>query len=264
VLSSITALPNGTRLAMYGPKRGEFEDQYALLAADIEHRRPRPLSGAAVIAFTSAGPAEGKSSTASNLAVALGRGGARVLLIDFDLRRPTLHDIFGYPARANGVTQIISGLVDPHAARWNCALEGARPVLESSPGGVTIDGRRGLGIAVAEPDEGVLDIIPSGGPMNSGRAVKGLQGEVVARVVGALRPSYDWILIDTPPATRTLEVTALSAAVDSVVIVARHGHVSRRGLISLERQSRTWRAPPLGAVITGAPRGRDYAYYGSG
>lgn len=265
VLSSITVLPKGTRLAMFGRRRAEFEDQYALLAADIEHRRPRRMGGAAAIAFTSAGPGEGKSSTAANLAVALARGGSRVLLIDFDLRRPAQHEIFGYPLRATGVTQIIGGLNDAHSVRWNCALEGARPVAQASPAGVVIDGTGGgLGVATAEPAGGVLDIVPSGGPMDSGRALRGLQGEVIPHLVAEVRPEYDWILVDTPPATRTLEVTALSAAVDAVVVVARHGHVSRRSLMALERQARSWRAPILGAVITGAPRERGYAYYGSG
>jgi len=73
----------------------------------------------------------------------------------------------------------------------------------------------------------------------------------------------DIVILDTPPALLTVEMTELAQMIDSVVVVVRQGRVSKRLLRSLGRQARTWRAELIGAVLTDLPSsGGPASYYG--
>ena len=92
VVATIPSLPKRANIVTVGRYAERYGDSYALLAAHVmQLRRSKPL----VVAITSATKEEGKSITASNLAIALTQRGARVVLADFDLRRPSVARIFG-------------------------------------------------------------------------------------------------------------------------------------------------------------------------
>ena len=77
--------------------------------------------------------------------------------------------------------------------------------------------------------------------------------------MGQLRHEADLVIIDTPPALLTVEMTELARLIDGVLVVVRQGRVSRRTLRSLQQHTRTWRAELIGAVLTDVPSGSQYA-----
>ncbi len=158
-------------------------EQYRKLAATLHHAQGD--RGLKLIMVTSANPGEGKSLTASNLALTLSESyQRRVLLIVADLRRPSLHDIFGVP---NG-----TGLSDGLA---RVSIEGLA-VLEVSPR---------------------LSVLPSGRPMVD--PTSALTSNQMRRILDEARASYDWVIIDTPPIGMLTDARLLAEMVDGVVLV---------------------------------------------
>ena len=162
-------------------------EQYRKIVATLFHAQAdRPLK---VLMVTSAGPGEGKSLTASNLALTLSESyQRRVLLIDADLRRPSLHDIFGVPNRAG----LSDGL--------------SRKSIKE--------------IAVREISAR-LSLLPSG------PAVEDPTGELTSdqmkEVLSEARARYDWVIIDTPPTGLVSDAKLISEMVDGVVLVVDAG-----------------------------------------
>jgi capsular exopolysaccharide synthesis family protein len=162
-------------------------EQYRKFAAALHHAQAD--SGLKAIVVTSANPGEGKSLTASNLALTLSESyQRRVLLIDGDLRRPSLHSIFGVPNRR--------GLSDGLAR--NSILEIA--VLKISPR---------------------LSILPSGPPIEDPTGK--LTSEQMRQVLDEARASYDWVIFDTPPIGLVSDAKLLAEMVDGVVLVVEAG-----------------------------------------
>jgi capsular exopolysaccharide synthesis family protein len=158
-------------------------EQYRKLAAALHHAQAD--KGLKLIMVASANPGEGKSLTASNLALTLSVSyQRRVLLIDADLRRPSLHDIFGVPNK--------SGLSD----------------------GLARDSVEGL--AVLELST-LLSILPSGRPMEDPTGA--LTSRQMRRVLDEARAHYDWVVIDTPPVGLLSDAKLLADMVDGVVLV---------------------------------------------
>jgi capsular exopolysaccharide synthesis family protein len=158
-------------------------EQYRKLAAALHHAQTD--KGLKLIMVVSANPGEGKSLTASNLALTLSESYQRhVLLIDADLRRPSLHDIFGVPNR----TGLSDGL--------------ARDSLQ--------------GLAVLELSAR-LSILPSGRPMEDPTGA--LTSHQMRRILDEARARYDWVVIDTPPVGLLSDAKLLADMVDGVVLV---------------------------------------------
>jgi Mrp family chromosome partitioning ATPase len=247
VLASIGTLPRGTRLVRYSRRGAAFADSYALLAAQLS---PETMDsgGTLVIAITSALPGEGKTTTSANLAVALARRGQDVVIADFDFRKATLNDVFDVPGDAPGALQVID---DPQALEhsfWHVPLE---RVLVGANGGDPVRGHR----------EGTLRLLPAGGTV---AAQQPGQPSDLAWLVRQLRTSADVVILDTPAALLTSEMTEISRLVDVVVVVVRVGRLTQRGLRALGRQARSWEADVAGAVLTDTPtEASGYAAYGS-
>jgi Mrp family chromosome partitioning ATPase len=247
VLASIGSLPRGTRLVRYSRRGAGFVDSYALLAAQLS---PEAIDagGTLVIAITSALPGEGKTTTSANLAVALARRGQDVVLADFDFRKATLNDVFDVPSDAPGAMQVID---DPRALEhsfWHVPLE---RVLRGADGADGVRGQR----------EGTLRLLPAGGTVASQQPG---QPSDLAWLVRQLRTTADVVLLDTPAALLTSEMTEISRLVDAVVVVVRIGRLTQRGLRSLGRQARSWEADVAGSVLTDtAGETAGYAAYGA-
>jgi Mrp family chromosome partitioning ATPase len=248
VLATVQRLPRRSRLVMFGRREHEFGDVYALLAASIAQAKTPgvPLS----VAITSSVAQEGKTSTAANLAVALARRGNRVVVADFDTRKPSLGELFRVPRDAPGVTQILRGGATLDEARWSVSLNGMGPMPQRVAGDAVAGNGGGT--------SGSLEVVPAGGAM---RASSGAHLEVLRDILRELKLGADIVLCDTSPALLTVETTELTQIVDRVVLVVRHGHVTRRSLRALGRHVHGWHADLLGAVVTDAPLDDQLSYY---
>ncbi len=262
VLATIESLPRRLRSSVVDGRDGHFSDSYELLAANVAQifdGAPRPVH----LAITSAMPGEGKTTTAANLASALARRGAHVVVADFDLRKPALSTFFSIPRSAAGVHELLSGVVGMPSALWRVPLngngsqlavayEGPEPALAKT-GAKTAGGT----------SEGTLTVVPGG------MAGKSQQPHRFARLpalMEQLPPDADFVIIDTPPALLVAGVAELAQSVEAVIVVVRQGVVSRRRLRLLGRQSRSWRARLLGAILNDSTPEEGYShhrYYGS-
>jgi len=183
------------------------------------------------ILFTSATPSEGKTTTASNLAVILSQRGTRVLLIDADLRRPNIHHRFGLNGKL-GLSTVLSG---------QTRLEDSVQQVREVPG---------------------LDILASG-PVPP-FPTEMLSSETMAELLRQAGELYTHVVIDSPPILSVTDGVLLSRQVDAVVLVVRHAksskHIVRRARDLLVRSGAPLAGIVLNAVDLNAPE--YYGYYG--
>ena len=185
-----------------------------------------------VVAVTSAVPGEGKTSTAVNLAIVLAQLGRRVLLVDADLRKPRLHDVFGVAGR--------SGLV--HFLAHAAELTGTVHATEV-PG---------------------LWLTPSGPiPPNPSEL---LASERMAEFVAWARQSFDMVVFDTAPTLAVTDGILVGTRADGLVLCLRSGYVQRRDARLCRDRLRQAEVRMLGAVLNRARafEGRYRAGYGGG
>jgi non-specific protein-tyrosine kinase len=182
-----------------------------------------------VIVVTSSMPTEGKTTTVTNLAIALASAGTRVLLIEGDLRRPKVADLLGLE-RVVGLTSVLSGRVE------------VDEVIQPWGGGL-------------------FDVLASGPlPPNPSELLASQQME---GLLGELRRTYDVVLIDTPPLLPVTDAAAVAPATDGVLLVCRFRQTSRLQVESAADALRAVGAPLLGTVFTMVPSSgpRAYAQY---
>jgi receptor protein-tyrosine kinase len=254
VLATVRTLPRRARLVTYGRHEALFGDTYALLAATISQGVETPH----VLAVTSAISAEGKTTTAANLAVALARRGNTVILADFDFRKASLGRLFDLPKEARGALQVLAGGIPAASAVWEVTLTGSKPTSEL----LTRANANGAGPAKPSTNDasaGRLWVLPAGGTTRSHVSVNTVR---LAKLLLDLRARADFVVLDTPPALLTAEMSDMADAIDSALIVVRHGRVTHRSLRSLTRQTRAWATNVTGAVVTDASSGEQYGYYG--
>lgn len=259
VIGTVEMLPRRTKLVHAGRRNQRYGDMYALLAASIVRAKE---DGRAVIAVTSATAEEGKTTTASNLAAALARRNADVLLVDMDSRKPSLARLFKIPQTAPGIDEVIDRKVTPERAMWTVSLNGrslsAFPYR--SPETALADGAETNGDDPA--GGGSLRVLPMRPAPKDGVVQRSPR---LRPIIAALRKKADYVVLDTPPALSVPDMTEIAQLVDLVLIVVRHGRVSRRSLNALTRLHRSWPEVQVAAVLVGTPKHEDsYAYYGTG
>jgi capsular exopolysaccharide synthesis family protein len=167
------------------------------------------------LVLTSSNPAEGKTTTSSNLAATFAQQGKRVALLDCDLRRPRQHEVFGLP-REPGLTQLLLG--------YAAAAE------VQSPTGV----------------ENLFLIATGTLPPNPSEL---LGSDRMEEVLDDLRASFDIVIIDTPPVLVAPDASVLAARVDGVILVVRAGVTERDAAAAAVQQLRTVDANLVGAVL---------------
>ena len=203
---------------------------------------------ARTIMLTSATPAEGKSTTAANLGVAMARAGKRVVLVDLDLRRPYVGRFFDFGGKP-GLTDVALGYADLADATLSVALSTSEGAARLHNG----NGANGQSAVGA-----VLDVIASGPVPPDGGDFVG--SRPVAEIIDRLRDSYDVVLIDAPPLLGVGDAMALSARVDALLVVTRLKSLKRPTLNELARVLDSLPAAKLGFVVTGVEEGDAHAY----
>lgn len=177
--------------------------------------------GSRVLVVSSPGPGEGRTSTAANLAIALMETGRRVLLVDADLRRPTIaHDMS----------------------------------LESSVGLTSVlAGRVALGKAVQHPT-GMpgLAVLTSGALASNPSEL--LQSNAMSDVIAEMRADFEVVILDTPPLLPVTDAAVVAAHSDGALLVVCHGKTTRDQLADGTARLDAVEAHCIGVVLNMAPR----------
>lgn len=195
------------------------------------------------IMVTSAVDEEGKSTTAANLATALARAGRRVVLVDLDLYRPSVGDLFS--VSGPGLSDVVLGTADLNDA------------LVSIPIPAQFEG---YGSGEPHLHGGNLDVLAAGQiPPDSGDFINTV---ALRDVLQRLEERADTVIIDTSPMLRAGDAMALSAKVDGILLVVRDGVVRRKMLGEIARFLERTPATKLGFVLTdvAVEPGYGYAY----
>lgn len=212
------------RLVLGPDARPALVEQFRRLAATLHHAQVD--RGMKTVLVTSALASEGKSLTSTNLALTLGESYRRsVLLIDADLRRPALHDVFQVPN--------VSGLSDGLHADAEKKLS-----LVQISGGVTL-------LTAGRPDPDPMHVLTS---------------DRMRRIVQEAAERFDWVIIDTPPVALLPDANLLVSMVDAALLVVRAGQTPYH--LVLKAVEAIGRDRILGTVLNGAEEtDTRYDYY---
>jgi capsular exopolysaccharide synthesis family protein len=190
----------------------------------------RPMKSLMV---TSATPGEGKSTVAAHLAMAHAQQNHKTLLIDCDLRRPSMHLKLGLKANT-GLSAVLL-----HGIAW-------RSVTMEVPG---------------VPN---LDVLPTG---SSSRQAADMIGKVLPQILEEAAAEYDLVLVDSPPALGFPEPLQMATAVDGVAVIALAGQTDRKALAAVVNMLQRLRTNVVGVVLNEVTKelghGYYYGYYGN-
>jgi succinoglycan biosynthesis transport protein ExoP len=209
--------------------------------------------------FTSAVPDEGKSFTCTNYALALAQQGYRVLLVDGDLRRPSLHKIFQLsatkrisPDLSPGVPGIVDCLVD------ETNLESAARLIPPEQIDIASDNIALTGKTLTATG-GQLFVLGSG--RRAPNPAELLSGPSFGRLMAEAAKSFDRVVIDSAPVLAVSDTLLMTRHVQTVCIVLRAGKTPRPAVqraISLLASSGI---RPAGVVLNRLPYNRGVGYY---
>ena len=188
----------GAGLITLAEARSPSSEAYRVLRTNITFAGAD--AGNRVIVFTSALPGDGKSTTASNLALTLAQQGVRTLLIDADLRKGSLHTLFGI-RREPGLTQLLVG------------TSSLAESLQLVPTG----------------DPGIPLSVLTAGPYPP-NPTELLGSERMRKLVAELRQQFDMIVFDSPPLALVTDAAILGMLADTTIVVARAGATEKKAL----------------------------------
>ena len=171
--------------------------------------------GCKKIIITSSFPKEGKSTTCANIAITFAQTGAKVLILDADIRKPRIHKMFDAPHKI-GLTNVLSGLNELDEAIINTKYDN-------------------------------LDLLIAGHiPPNPAEM---LSSQLMSNLLDKLSERYDYIFIDTPPVNLVTDTVVLSKKVSAVFLVVRIGVTDHKELKSTVSKLEFANAKPLGFIL---------------
>jgi len=185
-------LPHGTRIELLPqtmPRLAVSEAYRSLRTALLLST----AAGLKSVVVSSAIPGEGKTAISANLAIVLAQLGKQVLLVDADLRKPRLHEVFGVPNRV-GLVNVLTG----SATEANVILQTQVPNLSFTPSGPM--------------------------PPNASEL---LSSERMLDFVAKAYQRFDYVVLDSPPALPVTDATVLAAMADGLVLCVGAGMVLR-------------------------------------
>jgi capsular exopolysaccharide synthesis family protein len=232
MLAALTSPGKGTKVRFTSAHRGgqaaAFDEAVrtlrdSILLSDLD-RRPRSIM------ITSATPREGKTTCSVHLAIAHSLQGRRTLLIDADLRRPSVHTHLGIP-NDRGLSHVIGG-----EGEWRDAIQKTE----------------------AYPD---LDTLPAGPA--SRRAADRLGGTLDKLLIEAEK-AYDLVIVDSPPLLGFAEPLQMAAVVDGVVVIALVAQTNRNAVASVLNSLKRLKTNVIGVVLNEVHEDMSdrYYYYG--
>jgi len=182
------------------------------------------------IVVTSSEPGEGKSTTCSNLAIAFAQNGERVVLIDCDLRKPSMHRIFKI-SNIEGLSDILIG----------------KEKFEN----------------IVKKDIENLYLIPAGKiPPNPAEM---LGSKNMEKLLEKLKEEFDIIILDTAPLQAVTDAQILSTKVDATILVVKSNVTNKDSLLQAKSLLEKVGANIIGTILNGVEekRGKYYHYYGN-
>jgi protein-tyrosine kinase len=222
----MNASSNGTSslIALRDP-RAPAAEAYRTLRTNLQFSSlDKPLR---TLLATSTAPDEGKSTILANLAVTIAQAEQRVILVDCDLHRPTLHTLFDLPNEI-GLTSMI--------------------LTEETPLPLQDTGVPGLSVLTSGP-------LPP-------RPADILGSRRMEAAIERLRAAADIVLFDTPPVVAVTDAAVLATKVDGVLLVFQAGRTSRERARRARQILEKVKANIIGVVLNNAKVEQGYGYYG--
>jgi len=185
-----------------------------------------------VLMITSSFPGEGKTTIIGNLAVILSQAGSRTILIDCDMRRPSLHELFDHSQRP-GLSEILAGDAD-------------------------------MGSLIHTTGIPQIDLISAGTiPPNPAEL---LGSNAMRDLIVKLRESYDTVMLDSPPVLSVTDASVLTTMSDMVFVVVESGRVPRKAARQMLETLQNIGAPLAGIIFNNKKERvrHGYGYYGDG
>ena len=230
--ASLPGQPARIELATWQRKPSVVAESFRAILVSIlfsgeNGARPR------VMAITSANPSEGKSTVVSNLGIAVAEVNQKVLLIDADLRKPRLHDVFGLK-NDNGLSDLLRSKDSVSAA---------------------------LAAAIQQTDVPDLYVMTSGSKTSAATSL--LYSNRMPELLQKLRTEFETIFIDTPPMLQIPDARVLGRMVDRVILVVRAGKTTRDAAMAARQRFFEDGTQMLGTVLNDwNPKRSPNGYYG--
>ncbi len=227
-LGVVRRLKPEKRLGRPAPLANETSEAYLQLRTNVHFAGVGTKLKTLVV--TSSSPGEGKSTTAAGLAVVMAQAGERVIIVDTDLRRSTLHEIFQVPNSFGLTGLLLSDVEDPSAA-------------------------------LIDPGIKNLQVLPSG-PLPPNPADL-LMSSNMEHIMKRLSERADYVIFDSPPVLAVTDATILAGRTDGTILVAQAGATRKPALQRVIRDLEPTQARLVGLVINKVrPRGKGYYGYG--
>jgi capsular exopolysaccharide family len=221
-----TSLKYGIGLVTYTDPKGMISEQFKTIRTNIQFSSIDKKFKS--LLFTSSDPSEGKSTVSNNVAVTWADQGSKVILIDADLRRPTVHKTFGVSNR-RGLSNYLLG---------NATLE---EIVQPT----VVDG---------------LYVITSGPvPPNPAELLGSLRTK---DLLVRLTDKFDLVVLDAPPVNTVTDAQVLAARVDGTVLVVPQGIADKAGVMHAKEALETVNANILGAIMNRVTEQKSGGYYG--
>lgn len=225
----VTQLSTLGRIPTTSPAQGSASLNAHPAVAEAFHRLRTNIASLSsesptrTLMVTSAEPGEGKSTVVAHLAISLAQFGQKIIVVDANLRRPTLHLIFDLPNQI-GLSNILNhetGLADAIQVQPATGLH----ILTSGP---------------RPPNPAVL-----------------LGSPQMATLVAQLKDQYERVLLDTPAYLKVTDAVVLAPAIEAIALVVRRGCTGREALEMVLQQLTAVQAKVMGLVVNEAERGKE-------
>ena len=203
-------------------------EQYRSIKANIDFLYKHKQS-CHFMMFTSARPSEGKSTCTANMAVTFARANKKILLVDGDIRRSTVHETFNLP-NSWGLSNFLNGRIDFEDAVCSTKIEN-------------------------------LEIIPSG--PNTNNLAELFNSSRFDELFETASEKYDFVIFDTPPVLGMADSKVLASKIKDVVLVVRDGKTTNQDIDTMAEQLMLVNANILGVVYSGEKINNksNYQYY---